>query len=59
MMPHDLQNDLFKVAFGPKQLVGGPNRFKWTESSEKLKIYPMALCPLYSLPKVAGAYSIR
>jgi len=46
------------VVFGPEQLVESPNRLKWTQSFRKLLIYPLAPCPLYSLTKEVGVYSI-
>jgi len=58
-MLYFLQSDFFSFAFGPKQLIERPNRLRWTQSSEKLLIHPLARCPLYSLINVAGAYSIR
>jgi len=45
--------------FGFEQLIKSPNRMRWAQSSKKLLILPLALCPLYSLINVAGAYSIR
>jgi len=44
--------------FGPEQLIKSLNRMRWAQSSEKLLILPLALCPLYSLINVAGVYSI-
>ena len=44
--------------FGPEQLIKSPNRMRWAQSSGKFLILPLALCLLYSLINVAGAYSI-
>jgi len=45
--------------FGHEQLIKSPNRMRWVQSSRKLLILPLALCPLYFLINVAGAYSIN
>jgi len=58
-MFHILQSDLSMIAFGPEQVIESPNSLKWAQSSRKLLIYPVTLCPFYSLTKVAGAYSIK
>jgi len=44
--------------FGPEQLIKSPNRMRWAQSSRKLSIISLTLCPLYSLINGAGAYSI-
>jgi len=53
------QRDFFMLVFGPEQLIKSPNRMRWAQSSRKLLILPLALCPLYSLINVVGTYSIR
>jgi len=58
LMLYFLQSDLSRFAFGPEQLVESLNRLKWAQSSKKLLIYLIVLCPLYSLTKVIGTYSI-
>ena len=44
-----VKSDLFKVVFGPEQLVGGLNRLRLAQSSGKLLTNPLALCFLYSM----------
>ena len=53
-MLNDLRSDLFKIAFELEQLVGDPKQAQMTQSCRKLLIYPLTLCPLYSLTKVAN-----
>ena len=53
-----LQKDFFMFVFGPEQLIKSPNTMRWAQSSGKLLILPLALCPFYSLINVAWAYSI-
>jgi len=53
-----LQRDFYMFVFGFEQLIKSPNRMRWVQSFGKLLILPLALCPLYSLINVAGAYSI-
>ena len=54
-----LQRDFFMFVFGLEQLIKNPNNMRWAQSSKKLLILPLALCPLYSLINVIGAYSIN
>jgi len=58
LMLHVLQSDLFRIGFGPGQMVGGPNKLRWTPFSRKLLIHHLTLYPLYSLTKMARACSI-
>jgi len=53
-----LQRDFFMFVFGLEQLIKSPNRMRWAQSSGKLLVLPIALCLLYSLINVVGAYSI-
>jgi len=54
-----LHMDFFMFVIGPEQLNKSLNRMRWAQSSGKLLILPLALCPLYSLINVAEAYSIK
>jgi len=44
--------------FRLEQLIKSQNRMRWVQSSGNLLVPPLALCPLYSLINVVGAYSI-
>jgi len=57
-MLHFLHNDLFRFVFEPQQLVESSNKLKWIQSSGKLLIHPLIVCPIYSLTNVVGVYSI-
>jgi len=38
-MLHVFRSGLFIIGFGPEQIVGSPNRLRWTQSSAKLLIH--------------------